>query len=103
MAPNDLRERPLTVPRKQSFQRHGPLSDAIRKVSPRLFGDYSSTPPPAGENIAGHSCVRRRRRDPRSSALVRVDCERHGRNGRAIAGMRTVLCCLRKAVRNERS
>src|SRR5205807_8512976 len=46
MAPNDLRERPLTEAAK-GIVRSGDssLTDAIRKVSPRLFGDYAKTLP----------------------------------------------------------
>src|SRR5207237_8468440 len=47
MAPNDLRERPLTEAAKAIVRSgDGPLSDAIRKVSPRMFGDFSKTLPP---------------------------------------------------------
>src|SRR5437868_10992812 len=47
MAPNDLRERPLTEAAKAIVRSgDGPLSDAIRKVSPRMFGDYAKTLPP---------------------------------------------------------
>src|SRR5207237_10808038 len=44
MAPNDLRERPLTEAAR-AIVRSGnlPLIDAIRKVSPHLFGDYATT------------------------------------------------------------
>ena len=46
MAPSDLRERPLTEAAK-SIVRSGnsELVDAIRKVSPKTFGDYSRTLP----------------------------------------------------------
>src|SRR5207248_7822680 len=47
MAPNDLRERPLTDAAKAIVRSgDGPLSDAIRKVSPRMFGDYAKNLPP---------------------------------------------------------
>src|SRR2546425_7999688 len=47
MAPNDLRERPLTEAAR-AIVRSGnlPLIEAIRKVSPHLFGDYAKTLPP---------------------------------------------------------
>src|SRR5215831_1969884 len=51
MAPNDLRERPLTQAAKAIVRSgDGPLADAIRKVSPRMFGEYArSLPPPQRE------------------------------------------------------
>ena len=47
MAPSDLRERPLTEAAR-AIVRSGDseLIEAIRKVSPRLFGDYAKTLPP---------------------------------------------------------
>src|SRR5205823_2138202 len=47
MAPNDLRERPLTEAAK-AIVRSGnePLVNAIRTVSPRMFGDYAKMLPP---------------------------------------------------------
>ena len=91
MAPNDLRERPLTVAAKAIVQSgDGPLSDAIRKVSPRLFGDYASTLPPPRDEPSLVTL-----RPPGDVAtrvapqLVRVTASVTDRNGRAIAGMRT--------------
>src|SRR6185312_16224624 len=47
MVPADLRERPLTEAAR-AIVRSGDsqLIDAIRKVSPKLFGDYAKTLPP---------------------------------------------------------
>ncbi|HEY6122140.1 MAG TPA: VWA domain-containing protein [Pyrinomonadaceae bacterium] len=47
MAPSDLRERPLTEAAR-AIVRSGEsdLVEAIRKVSPRMFGDYAKTLPP---------------------------------------------------------
>src|SRR5437773_1101657 len=47
MAPSDLRERPLTEAAK-AIVRSGDsqLIDAIRKVSPKMFGDFARTLPP---------------------------------------------------------
>lgn len=89
MAPNDLHERPLTEAAK-GIVRSGnrPLIDAIRKVSPRLFGDYAQTlpapdrlpslvmmqPPGAVATSAG-------------AQLVKVNASVTDGNGRAIAGM----------------
>ena len=90
MAPNDLHERPLTEAAK-GIVRSGnmPLIDAIRKVSPRLFGDYADTlPPPRHEP----SLVLMR--PPGEVAtkvapqLVKVNASVTDGNGRAIAGMR---------------
>lgn len=90
MAPNDLRERPLTEAAKAIVRSgDGPLIDAIRKVSPRLFGDYSSTLPPPREEPSlvtlrapGEVATRV------APQLVRVTASVTDRNGRAIAGLR---------------
>ena len=90
MAPNDLRERPLTQAAKAIVRSgDGPLSDAIRKVSPRMFGEYSkSLPPPQREP----SLVASRPPDEVVTAvtpqLMRVNASVTDRNGRAIPGMR---------------
>ena len=90
MAPNDLRERPLTDAAKAIVRSgDGPLSEAIRKVSPRLFGDYAkSLPPPRNEP----SLVTLRPPGEVATAitpqLMRVNASVTDRNGRAIAGMR---------------
>src|SRR5688572_12963240 len=91
MAPNDLRERPLTEAARAIVRSgDGPLIDAIRKVSPRLFGDYSSTLPPPREEPSLVTL-----RPPGDVAtrvapqLVRVTASVTDRNGRAIAGLRT--------------
>ncbi len=91
MAPNDLRERPLTDAAKAIVRSgDGPLSEAIRKVSPRLFGDYAkSLPPPRTEP----SLVTLRPPGEVATAitpqLMRVNASVTDRNGRAIAGMRS--------------
>ncbi len=91
MAPNDLRERPLTEAARAIVRSgDGPLIDAIRKVSPRLFGDYASTLPPPREEPSLVTL-----RPPGDVAtrvapqLVRVTASVTDRNGRAIAGLRT--------------
>ena len=91
MAPNDLRERPLTEAARAIVRSgDGPLIDAIRKVSPRLFGDYAKTlPPPRDEpslvklGPPGEVATRV------APQLVRVTASVTDRNGRAIAGLRT--------------
>jgi len=90
MAPNDLRERPLTEAAKAIVRSgDGPLSDAIRTVSPRMFGDYAKTLPPrriepslltvraSGEMVTAVT-----------PQLMRVNASVTDRNGRAISGMR---------------
>ncbi len=90
MAPNDLHERPLTDAAK-GIVRSGnrPLIDAIRKVSPRLFGDYAQTLPAPDR---GPSLVTMRPPGQLATAvapqLVKVNASVTDGNGRAIAGMR---------------
>ena len=90
MAPNDLRERPLTEAAKAIVRSgDGPLRDAIRKISPKWFGDYARTlPAPQREP----SLVERRKPGEMVTAvapqLMRVNASVTDRNGRAIAGMR---------------
>ena len=91
MVPNDLRERPLTEAAKAIVRTgDGPLIDAIRKVSPRLFGDYAKTlPPPRTEpslvNLRPAGEIAR----AVTPQLMRVNASVTDRNGRAIAGMRS--------------
>lgn len=90
MAPNDLRERPLTEAAKAIVRSgDGPLRDAIRKISPRWFGDYAKNlPAPQREP----SLVERRKPGEMVTAvtpqLMRVNASVTDRNGRAISGMR---------------
>jgi VWFA-related protein len=90
MAPADLRERPLTEAAR-AIVRSGDseLVAAIRKVSPKMFGDYAKTlPPPEKEpelvsrTAPGHivSAV--------APQLLRFNASVTDRNGRAISGMR---------------
>jgi VWFA-related protein len=91
MAPNDLRERPLTAAAK-GIVRSGnlPLIDAIRKVSPRLFGDYAQTLPPPDR---GPSLVTLQPPGQLTTTvapqLIKVNASVTDGNGRAIAGMRS--------------
>ncbi len=90
MAPNDLRERPLTQAAKAIIRSgDGPLSDAIRKVSPKWFGDYAKTLPPSQREP---SLVTVRAPGELVTAvapqLMRVNASVTDRNGRAISGMR---------------
>lgn len=90
MAPNDLRERPLTEAARAIVRSgDGPLMDAIRTVSPRMFGDYAKTLPPLR---AEPSLVTLRPPGELASSvspqLMRVNASVTDRNGRAIPGMR---------------
>jgi len=89
-APSDLRERPLTEAAR-AIVRSGDsqLVEAIRKVSPKMFGDYARTlPPPEKEP----ELVRRGPPGKIVSAvapqLMRFNASVTDRNGRAIGGMR---------------
>jgi len=89
-APSDLRERPLTEAAR-AIVRSGDsqLVEAIRKVSPKMFGDYARTlPPPEKEP----ELVRRAPPGKIVSAvapqLMRFNASVTDRNGRAIGGMR---------------
>jgi len=90
MAPNDLRERPLTEAARAVVRSgDGPLTDAIRTVSPRMFGDFARTlPPPRNEP----SLVTLRPPGEIATSvaplLMRVNASVTDRNGRAIPGMR---------------
>ena len=90
MAPNDLRERPLTEAAK-AIVRSGnePLIDAVRKLSPRMFGDYARTlPPPRNEPTLISVRQPGEIVTAVSPQLMRVNASVTDRNGRAIPGMR---------------
>lgn len=90
MAPSDLRERPLTEAAR-AIVRSGDsqLIDAIRKVSPKLFGDYAQTLPPR-ENEP--SLVKRAPPGQfvtvSSPQLLRFNASVTDLHGRAIGGMK---------------
>jgi VWFA-related protein len=90
MAPNDLRERPLTQAAKAIVRSgDGPLSDAIRKVSPRMFGEFArSLPPPEREPSLVASRAPGEVVTAITPGLMRVNASVTDRNGRAISGMR---------------
>jgi VWFA-related protein len=90
MAPNDLRERPLTEAAKAIVRSgDGPLSDAIRTVSPRMFGDYAKTlPRPRSEPELLASRAPGEIVTAVAPQLMRVNASVTDRNGRAIPGMR---------------
>ncbi len=90
MVPSDLSQRPLTEA-VRGIVRSGDsqLIDAIRKVSPKMFGDYAKTlPPPDREPIL-------QRRNPTGQVvtavapqLMRLNASVTDRHGRAIGGMK---------------
>ena len=88
-APSDLRERPLTEAAR-AIVRSGDseLVEAIRKVSPKMFGDYAKTLPPIEKEP---SLVNRRPPGQIVSEvapqLMRFNASVTDRNGRAIGGM----------------
>jgi VWFA-related protein len=89
MVPPDLRERPLTDAARAIIRSgDGPLMDAIRKVSPRMFGDYARTMPPPRSQPA---LVNLRPPGEVATAvapeLMRVNASVTDRNGRAVGGM----------------
>ena len=90
MVPSDLHQRPLTEA-VRAIVRSGDtqLTDSIRKVSPKMFGDYARTlPPPEKEP----SLVKRQPPGQIVSSvspqLLRFNASITDRNGRAIGGMR---------------
>ena len=90
MVPSDLRERPLTEAAR-AIVRSGDrqLIDAIRKVSPKMFGDYAQTLPPRGNEPTFA-----RRLPPGNfvsqpaAQMMRLNASVTDRNGRAIGGMK---------------
>jgi VWFA-related protein len=90
MVPPDLRERPLTEAAR-AIVRSGDsqLIDAIRKVSPKLFGDYAKTlPPPEKEPELVKRSAPGQFVSALSSQLMRFNASVTDRNGRAIGGMK---------------
>lgn len=90
MVPSDLRDRPLTEAAR-AIVRSGDsrLIDSIRKVSPKLFGDYAKTLPPPKD---APSLVARRPPGQMATAvapqLMRLNASVTDRNGRAIGGLK---------------
>ena len=90
MVPNDLHERPLTEAARAIVRSgDGPLIEAIRKVSPRMFGDYARTlPPPRNEPSLS---VRRPPGELVTAVapqLMRLNASVTDRHGRAIGGLK---------------
>jgi VWFA-related protein len=90
MAPADLRERPLTEAAR-AIVRGGDsqLVEAIRKVSPKMFGDYAKTlPPPEKEPELVQRMPPGQIVSSVSPQLLRFNASVTDRHGRAISGMR---------------
>ncbi len=90
MVPSDLHERPLTEAAR-AIVRSGDsqLTDAIRKVSPRMFGDYAKTlPPPEREPTLVKRSPPGQFVSALSPQLMRFNASVTDRNGRAIGGMK---------------
>jgi VWFA-related protein len=90
MVPPDLRERPLTEAAK-AIVRSGDsqLTDAIRKVSPKMFGDYANTlPPPEKQPELVKRSAPGQFVSALSPQLMRFNASVTDRNGRAIGGMK---------------
>ena len=90
MVPTDLRERPLTEAAR-AIVRSGDseLIDAIRKVSPKLFGDFARTlPPPEREPTLVRRAPPGQFVSSASPQLMRFNASVTDRHGRAIGGMK---------------
>ncbi|HWT00428.1 MAG TPA: VWA domain-containing protein [Pyrinomonadaceae bacterium] len=89
MVPSDLSARPLTEA-VRAIVRDGDsaMVDAVRKVSPRYFGDYAKTLPPPKE---APSLVRRARPGTIATSaggqLMRLNVSVTDRHGRALSGL----------------
>lgn len=89
MVPSDLRERPLTDAAR-AIVRSGDadLVDAIRKASPRHFGDYARTlPPPKESPLLVRSTPPGSPGKEVAPRTLRLNASVTDRNGRAIAGL----------------
>lgn len=90
MVPSDLRERPLTEAAR-AIVRSGDtqLVEAIRKVSPKMFGDYASTlPPPERQPALAYTKPPGQIVSAVAPQLLRFNASVTDRNGRAIGGMK---------------
>lgn len=88
MVPSDLRERPLTEAAKAIVKSGDKeLVDAIRKVAPKMFGDYAKTLPPRKESISLSKPSERTYATEIAPLTMRVNAVVTDRNGRAISGL----------------
>jgi VWFA-related protein len=91
MVPSDLHERPLTEAAK-AIVRSGdlPLLEAIRKVSPKMFGDYARTLPPIErEPTLAKSAAPSQFVTAVAPQTMRIHASVTDRNGRAIGNLKT--------------
>ncbi|HSK64219.1 MAG TPA: VWA domain-containing protein, partial [Pyrinomonadaceae bacterium] len=90
MAPADLRERPLTEAARTIIRSgDSQLVEAIRKVSPKMFGDYAKTlPPPEKEPTLLRRTAPGQVVSSVAPQLLRFNASVLDRHGRAIHGMR---------------
>jgi VWFA-related protein len=89
MVPADLRERPLTEAARAIMRGGDPqLMEAIRKVSPKMFGDYARTlPPPEKEPTLTRGQPPGQIVSTVAPQSLRFSASVTDRNGRAIAGL----------------
>ena len=90
MVPSDLHERPLTEAAR-AIVRSGDsqLIDAIRRVSPKMFGDFAKTlTPPEKEPTLVRRAPPGKFVSVLSPQLLRFNASVTDRNGRAIGGMK---------------
>jgi VWFA-related protein len=89
MVPPDLHERPLTEAAR-AIVRSGDsrMMESIRKVSPRMFGDYAKTlPPPRSEPTLSLRQAPGQLATSIAPQLMRLNASVTDRNGRAIGGL----------------
>ena len=95
LVPSDLRARPLTESAR-AIIRSGDqdLIDAIRRVAPRVVGDYTETLPPSKGNGPTFAARRKSSSDPVAVSVAsleqrtaRLNASVTDRNGRAISGL----------------
>ena len=91
LVPSDLHERPLTEAAKGIVKSGDfPLIEAIRKVSPKMFGDYAKTLPPLEkEPTLVKSSAPLQFAAAVAPQLMRVHASVTDRNGRAIGDLKT--------------
>jgi VWFA-related protein len=89
MVPNDLRERPLTEAAKAIVKSGDKeLVEAIRKVVPKVYGDYAKTLPPRKESVSLTRPTENRNLATQvAPQTMRVNAVVTDRNGRAISGL----------------
>ncbi len=90
MVPSDLRERPLTEAAK-AIVKSGEtnLVDAIRKVVPKIYGDYAKTLPPRKELLTlGVPSAAKTFTTEVAPKIMSVNAVVTDKNGRAISGLK---------------